>query len=137
LFRERTARVCKETGQEFFSSETVERIQALIEGGRPPARVIDISVLEYAQALPIAKTSDSITLVHEGGDAAEIRVELIEDETGWSPYLSHEDALKRADLEVGAPAGAGARSRCSDWCRGSTSAPRSRGPCFTSSATCA
>jgi hypothetical protein len=39
-------------------------------------------------------TRDSIKLVHEGGYAAEIRVELIEDETGWSPYLSHEDALK-------------------------------------------
>jgi hypothetical protein len=38
-----------------------------------------------------AMTRDSIKLVHEGGYAAEIRVELIEDETGWSPYLSHED----------------------------------------------
>jgi len=35
-------------------------------------------------------------LIHEGRYAAEVVVELIEDETGWSPYLSVEDA-KRLD----------------------------------------
>jgi hypothetical protein len=36
----------------------------------------------------------TIKLVREGKYAAEIPVELIEDETGWSPYLSLEDARK-------------------------------------------
>jgi hypothetical protein len=33
-------------------------------------------------------------LIHIGKYAAEVEVNLIVDETGWSPYLSHEDALK-------------------------------------------
>jgi hypothetical protein len=33
-------------------------------------------------------------LIHQGRYAAEIPVELIEDDTGWSPYLSIEDAAK-------------------------------------------
>ena len=33
-------------------------------------------------------------LVHEGQFAAEVEVELIEDEGGWSPYLSVADAQK-------------------------------------------
>ena len=32
--------------------------------------------------------------VHEGPYVAEVKVELIEDDTGWSPYLSLEDAYK-------------------------------------------
>jgi hypothetical protein len=32
--------------------------------------------------------------VHEGKYAAEVPVELIEDEIGWSPYLSMADATK-------------------------------------------
>jgi len=33
-------------------------------------------------------------LVHEGKYAAKVPVELIEEEGGWSPYLSIEDARK-------------------------------------------
>ena len=33
-------------------------------------------------------------LVHEGQYAAEVEVGLIEDEDGWSPYLSLQDAQK-------------------------------------------
>jgi len=33
-------------------------------------------------------------LIHEGDYAAEVEVELRESETGWSPYLSVEDAEK-------------------------------------------
>jgi hypothetical protein len=36
----------------------------------------------------------TIKLIHEGKYAAEVPVELIEDETGWSPYLSLDDATK-------------------------------------------
>ena len=32
--------------------------------------------------------------IHEGRYVAEVEVELLEDETGWSPYLSVEDAYK-------------------------------------------
>ncbi len=37
-------------------------------------------------------------LVHEGEYVAEIDVELIEADTGWSPYLSLEDANKIDDV---------------------------------------
>jgi hypothetical protein len=32
--------------------------------------------------------------IHEGKYAAEVPVELIEDDTAWSPYLSPDDARK-------------------------------------------
>ena len=41
------ARVCRETGEQFFSPETVEHIQALIKGGKPSLRVIETPVYEY------------------------------------------------------------------------------------------
>jgi len=37
-------------------------------------------------------------LIHEGQYVAEVDVNLIEDETGWSPYLSLEDAYKLDDV---------------------------------------
>ena len=37
-------------------------------------------------------------LVHEGRYVAEVDVEVMEDETGWSPYLSLEDAYKLDDV---------------------------------------
>ena len=49
--------------------------------------------------------------VHEGQYVAEIEVTLLEDDTGWSPYLSVEeacklddarDALRRGDMESAA-----------------------------------
>jgi hypothetical protein len=39
----------------------------------------------------VRKTAE---LIHEGRYAAEVPVELLEDDTGWSPYLSLEDAKK-------------------------------------------
>ncbi|MBW1675040.1 MAG: YgiT-type zinc finger protein [Deltaproteobacteria bacterium] len=42
------ARVCKETGEQYFSPETVEHIQALIKGNRKPAKFIETPVYEYA-----------------------------------------------------------------------------------------
>jgi YgiT-type zinc finger domain-containing protein len=42
------ARVCQETGQQFFSPETVEHIQALVKGGKKPVRVIQTPVYEFA-----------------------------------------------------------------------------------------
>ena len=37
-------------------------------------------------------------LVHEGAYVAEVDVNLIETEEGWSPYLSLEDAYKLDDI---------------------------------------
>ena len=36
--------------------------------------------------------------IHEGNYVAIVEVTLIEDETGWSPYLSVEDAYKLDDV---------------------------------------
>jgi hypothetical protein len=53
-------------------------------------------------------------LIREGKYAAEVQVELIEDDTAWSPYLSPEDvhkldtvrlALKRGDIAEAAKCG--------------------------------
>jgi hypothetical protein len=37
-------------------------------------------------------------LVHEGDYVAEVKVELIDAETGWSPYLSLDDAYRLDDV---------------------------------------
>jgi hypothetical protein len=39
-----------------------------------------------------------IKLVHEGQYVAQVEVELIETDEGWSPYLSLEDAYKLDDV---------------------------------------
>jgi hypothetical protein len=53
-------------------------------------------------------------LVHEGEFVAEVNVDLIETDEGWSPYLSLEDAyklddvrdaLRRGDIETAAKLG--------------------------------
>ena len=44
-------------------------------------------------------------LVREGKYAAEVPVELIEDETAWSPYLSLEDARKLDAVRLALRAG--------------------------------
>lgn len=42
------ARVCMETGEQFFSPEIVERLQRMIWEQREPSRVIEVPVFEYA-----------------------------------------------------------------------------------------
>ncbi len=42
------ARVCLETGEKFFSPETVERLQQMIWRQGKPSRVIEAPVFEYA-----------------------------------------------------------------------------------------
>jgi hypothetical protein len=39
-------------------------------------------------------------LVHEGQYVAEVEVELIDTNTGWSPYLSLEDAYKLDEVRA-------------------------------------
>jgi YgiT-type zinc finger domain-containing protein len=42
------ARVCGETGEQYFAPETVEHIQAVIKGRKKPTKTIETSVYEYA-----------------------------------------------------------------------------------------
>jgi hypothetical protein len=42
----------------------------------------------------MTKTRKSKKYIHEGKYAAEVLVELIEDDTAWSPYLSPEEVQK-------------------------------------------
>jgi hypothetical protein len=41
-----------------------------------------------------AMTRKSKEVIHEGKYAAEVPVELVEDDTAWSPYLTPDDARK-------------------------------------------
>ena len=42
------ARVCEETGEQFFSPETVERLQKTIWGRKKPKKTIETPVYEFA-----------------------------------------------------------------------------------------
>ena len=42
------ARVCRETGEQYFAPETVERIRAIIKGRKKPDKLIETPVYEYA-----------------------------------------------------------------------------------------
>lgn len=44
------------------------------------------------------KTRTAKKLVREGNYAAEVEVELIDTDEGWSPYLSLEDAARLDDV---------------------------------------
>lgn len=44
------------------------------------------------------KKRRQMKLIHEGKYAAEVDVELVDSENGWSPYLSVEDAKKLDDV---------------------------------------
>jgi YgiT-type zinc finger domain-containing protein len=42
------ARICEETGEQYFSPETVERLQELIWEEKEPKRTIEVPVFEFA-----------------------------------------------------------------------------------------
>lgn len=42
------ARVCLETGEQFFSPETVEHLQRMVWEQRKPTRVVEVPVFEFA-----------------------------------------------------------------------------------------
>lgn len=44
------------------------------------------------------KKRDHVKLIHEGNYVAEVDVELIDTDDGWSPYLSLEDAQRLDDV---------------------------------------
>ena len=41
------ARVCRETGEQYFAPETVEHIQAVIKSRQKPVRVVETPVYRY------------------------------------------------------------------------------------------
>lgn len=45
-------------------------------------------------------TRKRVKYIHEGKYAAEVDVDLIEDDTEWSPYLTVEDAAKLDDVRT-------------------------------------
>jgi hypothetical protein len=53
------------------------------------------SVFYAEEAMRTRKTTK---YVHEGDYAAVVEVELVEDETAWSPYLNLDDAQKLDDV---------------------------------------
>jgi len=42
------ARVCLETGEQYFSPQTVERVHAIVHGGAKPARTLTMPVYDFA-----------------------------------------------------------------------------------------
>ena len=42
------ARVNEETGEQFFSPQTVERLQEIVEGAERPIRILETPVFDYA-----------------------------------------------------------------------------------------
>ncbi len=42
------ARVCQETGEQYFAPETVEHIQTIIKSRKRPDRMIETPVYDYA-----------------------------------------------------------------------------------------
>jgi len=44
------------------------------------------------------RTRKKTKYVHEGRYVAEVDVELLEDDTGWSPYLTVQDACRLDDV---------------------------------------
>ena len=51
----------------------------------------------FAEAITL-KTRKKTKHVYEGQYVAEVEVELIEDESGWTPYLNIDDAYKLDDV---------------------------------------
>jgi hypothetical protein len=45
-------------------------------------------------------TRKRVKYIHEGKYAAEVEVDLVEDDTEWSPYLTVEDAEKLDDVRT-------------------------------------
>jgi len=50
-------------------------------------------------------TRTTVKLLHEGRYAAEIPIELIDDEGGWAPYVSPQDARKLDEARLALRAG--------------------------------
>jgi hypothetical protein len=71
-------------------SATEAPLAVLVTAYRPDHSKVVSGFHEAEQAM----TRQTLELVREGKYAAEVAIELIEEEGGWSPYLSIEDARK-------------------------------------------
>jgi hypothetical protein len=74
---------------------------------------LDPAIHDFSRGEPVMMRK-SLKLIREANYLAEVPVEMIEDDTGWSPYLSLDDArkldavrlaLRRADVEAAAKHG--------------------------------
>lgn len=75
---------------------------------------MDSELFGTEKAMTRRSTRQSKEFIHEGKYATEVPVELIEDDTAWSPYLSPDDvrkldsvrlALRRGDIAEAAKYG--------------------------------
>lgn len=75
--------------------ETLERVRVLVQQG-------EVMVSNHGQSEMSAEENmrkrRHVKLVHEGQYVAQVEVQLIETDEGWSPYLSLEDAYKLDDV---------------------------------------
>lgn len=64
-----------------------------------PVNKLIVSIAFHHSFLKETMNSRHISkFIHEGQYAAEVDVDVIETDTGWSPYLSIEDAYKLDDV---------------------------------------
>ena len=52
----------------------------------------------FEEDIIIMRKRKKVKYIHEAHYVAEVEVELLEDETGWSPYISMNDAFKLDDV---------------------------------------
>jgi hypothetical protein len=62
-----------------------------------PGGIMD-RIMEHLDPEAKMKRREKTKYVHEGKYVAEVEVVLMEDESGWAPYLSLEDAYKLDDV---------------------------------------
>lgn len=62
-------------------------------------KVVRCIVASHAQERPMTRLQKK--LVHEGESVAEVEVDVIETDEGWSPYLTLEDAERLDDVREG------------------------------------
>ena len=70
----------------------------------PAARPRPLGSDVYAKGASVTVTK-KIKLIHEGRFAAQVEIDLINDETGWAPYLSVADARKLDAVRLALKAG--------------------------------
>jgi hypothetical protein len=139
---------CERRGQvgKLGVSDTLMMVQKLVAEGKvrisehgydelADDNIFTIEVLDGTRAAETAMIRKA-KFIHEGRYAAEIPVELIEDDSGWSPYLSVDDprsstlfATRCVPATSLPPADTDA---CSNWCRSRSDAKTHAGeikPC--------
>ena len=74
-------------------------VSSLLRKIQSPVASSNIGFSDHGHAEEkISRTRKLTKLVHEGKYVAEVEVEVIDTDDGWSPYLSLEDAYKLDDV---------------------------------------